>query len=243
MGQVILDRLTFIDSANPEEIREIAQWGCVKGITTNPKIMLNANKSQSREELLDSILNVADEFSIPHVSVELTASRDFKALVKEAEMLNDLSDLTVIKVPMFTDGLGLRLISELYDRSIVTNATCLMSFNQAMLAAQSGADYVSLFYRRICDYHKVVDTAQQIVSDVRNYIDEMNHVCIDDITQLICGSIRSVKDVEDCMIAGAHIVTVPYKIFKELPNHIKTDEAIKEFDDSWVEFQRNIKTP
>jgi len=242
--------LTYIDSANPKEIEEIAKWGCISGITTNPKIMENAKQGLDREDLLAEIITVAKTRGISHVSVELISDRELWRLKAEAQQLASLDESIVIKVPMYSDGLGLRLISELRDLDIRTNATCLMSFNQVALATQAGADYVSLFYRRIIDYYKTTkceDPETHALTTVvysAAFVDTTNksNVRLDSgqRTQLICGSIRMPVDVENCRLAGSHIVTVPYKFFSELIKHPKTDEAIAEFDEAWKKFVAGV---
>lgn len=246
MGLTSFVMLTFLDSANPKEIQEIAEWNCVYGITTNPSIMLKSGIKKSRIELVKEILCLAEDFDIPHVSVELTSSRNVDELVQEALNLHSLNERIAIKVPMFTDGLGLKVIRRLAEEDIPINATCIMSYNQAVIATLAGAEYVSFFYNRMIDYYEktlqLKHPRRLAVREIANHAAYTRRVFNfenenrNDRPLQICGSIRDVKDIGECARAGADIVTIPYPIFKQLIQHPKTDEAIAEFDKASIEF-------
>ena len=84
-------------------------------------------------------------------------------MIEEAKKLYDLfnhvNDNVVIKIPVNTameddqeNYEGIKAIKILEERGIPTNATLIMSPNQAWLAAKAGAAYVSPFLGRIDDY-------------------------------------------------------------------------------------------
>ncbi|MCX6667924.1 MAG: fructose-6-phosphate aldolase, partial [Euryarchaeota archaeon] len=139
----------------------------------------------------------------------------------------------VIKVPMLADGAGLKAVHILEKEGIKTNVTAMMSVNQVILAVTAGASYASLFYNRIKDYGA---DPVDVVKRSRAFIEEGGYK-----TKLIVGSIRSPKDIEDIASANPHIVTIPYKILKQMPFHEKTVETLKEFDKAWEEFLKAEK--
>lgn len=213
----------FLDTANLEEISHINKWGVIEGITTNQKIFLNEKGTNFKERVLE-IINLTRG----DVSVELT-TKTYEEMVKEAGHYHKWSPRRIaVKVPMTADGVGLEVISTLKEKGIKVNATCMMNFPQALLAAKAGATYVSLFYRRCLDAGG--DPIEEI-KRTRMFIDDSTLK-----TEIIVGSIREVDDVANAFAAGAHICTVPYKILVKAPYHPKTEETIKEFDDSWKEF-------
>jgi len=118
----------------------------------------------------------------------------------------------------------------LKSRGVKVNCTCCMSFAQALLAAQAGSDFVSLFYGRIRD-HGTDPTA--VVRQVRTALDEHGAA-----SEIIVGSIRQVEDIGEAFAAGAHIVTVPPKFFREMVWHPKTDEVVKQFLDDFEAWMR-----
>lgn len=220
----------YIDSANLEHIEEIHSWGVCGGCTTNQKIILNSGLSTA--DYKKAIKRIAKLFP-DHVSIELTQTdKDNSTLIDEALELRKISKAIVIKVPMWSDGRGLRITNELVIRDIPVNLTCLMGYDQAILAVESGAKYISLFYNRMADYHASRRYAQDQIARARAYIEDNYYD-----TKIIAGSIRDPKDVSECLVAGAHIVTVQYKHLKLLPHHIKTEATISEFDDAWKQFK------
>jgi transaldolase len=132
----------------------------------------------------------------------------------------------------------LEIIHELHSEGIPVNATVMMTAAQAVLAAKAGASYVSLFFNRIKDAGEDPVLA---IKRTRSILDESRLTA-----KIIAGSIRSPSDVIDAAIAGAHILTVPYKIMTQMPFHPKSEETIQEFDNAWKEFlklsQRTAET-
>ena len=211
----------FVDSANLVEIEEALQRGFVAGVTTNPSIM-------SKEDRVDVRLHIRRiiellgryEVTIP-LSVEVFTD-DPKEMVRQAEELasefGSYEGLN-IKVPIGWNELG--VIRELKRRGIRVNCTCCMSFNQAIMAACAGADFVSLFYGRIRD---IGYDARSVVESVHRAFKESSSAA-----QIIVGSIRHIYDINEALMAGADIVTVPPKFFPQMVSHPKTDEAVNQF--------------
>ena len=112
-------------------------------------------------------------------------------------------------------------------RDILVNCTCCMSLNQAYMAALAGANYVSLFYNRIRDTG--YDARAVVAETVRVF--RQGGIS----TEVIVGSIRHLQDVNEAMVAGADIVTVPSKFFRPMTEHAKTTEAVQQF---LAEFRR-----
>jgi transaldolase len=209
------------------EIRNVLPWGIISGVTTNQKIFL-AEKGCNFKERVMEILSLVDG----PISVELTKTEGSdEDMIKEAVDYSSWNPKSItVKVPMFGDGRGLRIVTELRKRNVKTNMTVLMSTNQVMLAAKAGATFASIFFNRVKDSG---GDAQEVVRGSRSLLDRM-----DAETRIIVGSIRNPEDVTEAAIAGAHIVTIPYKILTQMPYHPKTEETIKEFDQAWLEFTK-----
>jgi len=162
------------------------------------------------------------------VSLELTSS-NISDMVSEARDYYSWDPKhVVVKVAMKGDGTGLKAIHELSTEGIPINATVMMATMQAVLAAKAGAAYVSLFFNRIRDAGEDPIVA---IRQTREILDRAGLKA-----RIIAGSIRQPKDVIDAAIAGAHILTIPYKIMVQLPFHPKSEETIREFDNAWQEF-------
>lgn len=206
----------FADTSKIDDIREFASWGVIDGVTTNPKII--ASDGNDLEPTIKEICKIQPG----PVSVEVTTN-DYAGMVKEAEHYASWAKNIVIKVPIIPSGL--KAVKALSAKGIKTNATCAMSYNQAILAAKAGATYVSLFYGRIGDlgfdpYIVIKDTADTYAKGGCK-------------AEIISGSIRSLLDVNRSMQAGAHIVTVPPKFLRQMVDNPMTTKTVDEFLDAW----------
>jgi len=220
----------FIDTASVKEIKEFLPWGVISGTTTNQKIF-SCEKGINFKDRVKEILSVIDA----PLSIEVTKTNESdEALVAEAKEYSSWSPKNiVIKVPMFGNGRGLVLASKLHKEKIKTNVTCLITANQVMLAALSGATYASIFYCRVRD---AGGDPVKVVVDSKRILEESGLK-----TRIIVGSIRKPEDVAEAAAAGAHIITITPKVLLQMPFHQKTEDTIKEFDQAWLEFKASCK--
>lgn len=206
----------FIDTANIEEIREINQWGVICGVTTNPSLI--AKEGRDFKQVIEEISNIVDG----PISAEVI-SLEWEEMVKEARELAKIHPNIVIKIPMTKDGL--KAVSMLSKEGIKTNVTLVFSPNQALLAAKSGANYVSPFVGRLDD---IGNEGIYIIKDI---VEIFN---IHDInTEIIAASIRHPVHVIQAAKAGSHIATIPYKVFLQMLSHPLTDIGIEKFLKDW----------
>ncbi len=120
----------FIDTADVDEIRDLAATGLVDGVTTNPSLV--AKSGRDFFEVLGEICAI-----VPGpVSAEVAAT-DTAAMLDEARALVRVADNIIIKVPLTPDGL--KACRELTDEGIKVNVTLCFSAAQAILAAKAGA--------------------------------------------------------------------------------------------------------
>jgi transaldolase len=219
----------FLDTASIEEVKKILPWGVLSGLTTNQNIFLREGGVDFKRRALDLISLVDGPLSL-----ELTSER-VTDMVREARQYYGWDPKhVVVKVAMKGDGTGVEAIHELSSEGIPINATVMMAPIQAVLAAKAGARYVSLFFNRIRDAEEDPVLA---IKQTRELLDTAGLKA-----KIIAGSIRQPKDVLDAALAGAHILTIPYKIMVQLPFHPKSEETIREFDNAWQEFLKLAKT-
>lgn len=213
--------LVFIDTANIDEIKASCQYGYVAGVTTNPSLI--AKEKLPPDEILNQICALVDG----PVNAEVLAE-DTAGMVAEARELVKISPNIVVKIPM--TGSGLKAVAILDKEGIKTNVTLIFSANQALLAARSGATYVSPFIGRVDDigYDGVI-----IVSQIAQIFDLHNINC-----QIIAASIRHPLHVTEVALAGADIATIPFKVLDKMKAHPLTDIGIERFLSDW---QKSIK--
>ncbi len=212
----------FLDTASLTEVAEFCEWGIVDGVTTNQKIFLAEGGVDFRKRIVD----ICDLVNGP-VSVETTKS-SVQDLLEEAREYASWHENAVIKVAMYGDGRGLKVVTKLAKEGIKTNMTVMMTYNQLMLAAKAGATYVSLFYNRS------KEAGEDPVRIIRDYVASAREYGL--VGRLIVGSIRTPDDVSVAMAAGAHIMTIPSKILKQMPFSKRSEETIAEFDKAWQDF-------
>lgn len=211
----------FVDSANLADIEAALARGFASGITTNPSILAKEERRDYRDHIRD-IIRLLTKWGGPlPLSVEVFTT-DPDEMVRQSEQFveefGDYEGLT-IKVPIGWEEL--RVVNALTEKGIAVNVTCGMSLNQALMAVNAGARYVSLFWGRIRDTGY---DAGRVVADVRSLMDRGGAK-----SEIIVGSIRHLMDVNEAMLAGAHIVTIPPQFFPPMCRHPKTDEVVTQF--------------
>lgn len=211
----------FLDTANLEEIREVAGWGILDGITTNPTLVSKENRKF--DDLIREICRI-----VPGpVSVE-SVSTESGDIVKEARELVKLAGNVVVKIPICIEGLKATKI--LSAEGIKVNTTLIFSASQALLAAKAGTKYVSPFIGRLDDVsHEGMDLIDEIMMVFDNYGFE---------TEVIVASIRHPRHVVEAALIGADIVTLPFAVMEKLVKHPLTDVGMEKFLKDWSRVQK-----
>jgi transaldolase len=211
----------FVDSADLDEIKELASWGIVDGVTTNPTLVKKSGRSF--KEIIEEIFTIVDG----PISLEVVSEKA-KDMVKEAEgLFNSVSKQyqknVAIKVPMTPEGL--KAVKALSEKGIQTNVTLVFSATQALLAAKAGATFVSPFIGRLDDIgHDGMQIIEEIVEIFYNYTIE---------TEVIVASIRHPIHVIEAARIGADIATIPPQIIRKMSHHTLTDVGIERFCKDW----------
>ena len=204
----------FLDTANVEEIREIASWGILDGVTTNPSLI--AKTGRDFKETIKEIIKIVDG----PISAEVL-SDDCESIVKEAEELSSIHKNIVIKIPITEEGL--KATSALFKLNIAVNMTLVFSVSQAVLAAKAGAKYISPFIGRLDD---IDADGIMILSEILEATEKYD-------VEIIAASIRDLYHVQSAALLNCDIATIPYKILKQMLMHPLTDKGIKKFKDDW----------
>ncbi|MFR9296655.1 MAG: fructose-6-phosphate aldolase [Aedoeadaptatus pacaensis] len=204
----------FIDTANIAEIKEIEAWGVLNGVTTNPSLIAK-EKDVVFEDVIEEIASIVDG----PISAEVTAM-DAEGMIVEGKKLAAIHKNIVIKVPMNEEGL--KAIRVLKKEGIRTNCTLIFSVNQGLLAMAAGASFISPFIGRLDD---IGHDGMELVHDLSEIMEYYGYDC-----EMIAASIRHPMHVKEAAEAGAHIATVPYKVFKQMLKHPLTDKGIDQFN-------------
>ena len=208
----------FVDSASVTEIEKWHKMGVIDGVTTNPSIMLNDGvyDAEAGAKAIAALVNPRS------VSIEVTTN-DLDEMMTQAHTFASWASNIVIKIPHITqDGVPCYgVIHQLESEGIKVNATAAMSFGQIILAAKAGATYISIFAGRRADEG---GNASEAIMHSVEWLEHWDYK-----SKIIVGSIRSVGNILDAAIAGAHIITIPPQFLGKMVDHKYTREKVRQF--------------
>ena len=206
----------FLDTAITDELRQGAATGLVDGVTTNPTLIARSGKKL--EDVVQEIVDIIDG----PISVE-TLSSDVQGTIDEGRQYAKIHKNIVVKCPLTEAGLSATKV--LSAEGIKVNVTLCFSAMQALLAAKAGAAYISPFVGRLDDTaHDGMQLVEDIVQIYNTY---------DFKTEVLAASLRHPIHVYQSALAGAHVGTLPFKVFKQLFKHPLTDSGLAQFMKDW----------
>ncbi len=213
----------FADTAEIDEIKDLAATGLLDGVTTNPSLI--AKSGRDFMEVTKEICGITDG----PVSAEVVAL-DHETMMKEAEVLRKIADNVCIKVPLTVDGL--KTCKALTGEGTMVNVTLCFSANQALLAAKAGATFISPFVGRHDDNGF---DGMELISDIRLIYDNYDFG-----TEILVASVRHVTHVLEAAKIGADVMTAPPKVIHALFKHVLTDKGIEGFLKDWEKTGQTI---
>jgi len=217
----------FLDSANLESIKKYNDMGILDGITTNPSLL--SKEGGDPQKTMEEIVRIIDG----DVSLEVV-STEYEGMLEEGRHLRKYGDNVVVKCPMTPEGL--KACKALTAEGIPVNVTLIFSPNQAILAAKSGAKYVSPFIGRLDDVGK---DGMQLISEIKQIFSNYKFS-----TEILVASIRHPIHVIEAGKIGADVVTLPAAVLEKMLKHPLTDIGLKNFLADWEKLKAenpNIK--
>ncbi len=213
----------FVDTADINDIRELAETGLLDGVTTNPSLI-----HKSGRDFLEVVKEICGVVAGP-VSAEVVAS-DHATMMREAEILRRIADNIAVKVPLTIDGL--KTCKALTGDGTMVNVTLCFTANQALLAAKAGATFISPFVGRHDD---IGFDGMQIISEIRLIYDNYDYE-----TQVLVASIRHPIHVLESAKIGADVITAPPAVIRQLFKHPLTDRGLESFAADWAKTGQTI---
>ena len=208
----------FLDTADVDQIKSAYNTSLIDGVTTNPTIILRSGR-----QLKEVITEISDSFpSLESISAEVVADTA-EEMLRQAAEYTEISNVT-IKVPCTPEGL--KVCKELSSVGIKTNVTLVFTVAQAILASKAGATYVSPFVGRWMD--QSIDGIE-LIKNIRKVYD---HAFSE--TEILAASIRDVRQVEQCILAGADVVTIPPVVFFGMYKNVMTEKGLEQFSKDWA---------
>ena len=214
----------FVDTADIDDIRDLAATGLLDGVTTNPSLV-----AKSGRDFFDVLKDICAVVDGP-VSAEVTAT-DHGEMVAQGRKLAALAKNIAVKVPLTWDGL--KACRALRDDGTMVNVTLCFSVNQAILAAKAGATFVSPFVGRLDD---IGQDGMQLIQDIRTVYD--NYPALE--TKVLVAPIRHPTHVLQSALIGADVCTVPPDTLRKLAQHPLTDKGLAAFLADWQSTGQDI---
>ncbi|GAA0291825.1 fructose-6-phosphate aldolase [Rhodovulum strictum] len=213
----------FVDTADVDAIRELAELGMADGVTTNPSLILKSGR-----DILEVTREICGIVEGP-VSAEVVATAAPK-MIEEGRKLAQIAPNIAVKVPLTWDGL--KACKTLTGEGHMVNVTLCFSAAQAILAAKAGATFVSPFVGRLDDINL---DGMDLIADIRAIYDNYGFE-----TQILAASIRSVNHVTEAAKIGADVVTAPPGVLKQMAAHPLTDKGLATFLADWEKTGQKI---
>lgn len=213
----------FVDTADTNDIRQLAETGLLDGVTTNPTLV-----AKSGRQFLEVVAEICAVVDGP-VSAEVVAL-DHATMMKEAGILRQISPNVAVKVPLTIDGL--KTCKALTSDGCMVNVTLCFSANQALLAAKAGATFISPFVGRHDDNGF---DGTQLIADIRQIYDNYGFE-----TEILAASLRHPIHVLECAKIGADVITAPPAVIRSLFAHVLTEKGLAQFEADWAKTGQSI---
>ncbi len=213
----------FVDTAEIDDIKDLAATGMVDGVTTNPSLIMKSGRDII--EVTREICSIVDG----PVSAEVAAT-EADAMIAEGRKLAAIADNIAVKVPLTWDGL--KACKTLSGEGKMVNVTLCFSANQALLAAKAGATFISPFIGRLDDINL---DGMDLIAEIRQIYDNYHFS-----TEILAASIRTVNHVKDCALVGADVATMPPDVIRKLADHVLTAKGLEAFMKDWAKTGQNI---
>jgi transaldolase len=214
----------FIDTADLNEIRDLAATGLVDGVTTNPSLV-----AKSGRKFLDVVKEICAVVPGP-ISAEVTAT-DHATMLAEGRALAKIAKNVTVKVPLTVDGL--KTCKALSSEGTMVNVTLCFSAAQAILAAKAGASFISPFVGRRADIGSDGRTLIRDICQIYRQYDSFK-------TEVLVASIRHPIHIVESAKMGAHVATMPPNVLRQLFAHPLTDKGLAAFLADWQKTGQSI---
>ncbi|KJE50043.1 MULTISPECIES: transaldolase family protein [Acidiplasma] len=218
----------FLDSANIDEINNIARYGILDGITTNPSIL--SKEVDDNNDTAGIINNI-----IKHVNGEVhiqVTSDEYDTILKQAMKIHSLGLNVIVKIPVTQNGMA--AMASLRSRGIKINATTIFTPLQALAAAKNNAEYSTVYLSSIDDSG---NSSYKVIQTIRTMFNNYNMK-----TKIMGAAIKNPVQIIECGMAGVDAVTAPYGVLKQMLDHPETLMNVNRFIKDWNLIPQNSKT-
>lgn len=215
----------FVDTADLNEIKDLAATGLLDGVTTNPSLVAQSG-AKNFITLIEEICKIVKG----PVSAEVAAT-DYATMLREGQRLAKIAKNVAVKVPLTPDGL--KVCKNLSDAGTMVNVTLCFSASQAILAAKAGATFISPFVGRLDD---ISADGMLLIRDIVQIYKQYPAFK----TEVLVASVRHPIHLVESAKLGAHVATLPPKVIRQLYAHPLTASGLATFVDDWKKTGQTI---
>lgn len=210
----------IVDTVNLEEIKDAVEHMPIVGVTSNPSIV----KQTSPENFFEHMRKIREIIGMERSLHIQVISKDCDTMVKEAHrILEEIDDQVYIKIPVSYEGI--KAIKVLKAEGVKVTATAVYDLMQAYMALAAEADYIAPYVNRIGNLGADPMDLISNLSD-RIAVDGYN-------TKIVAASFKGVQQVRDSFNFGAHAITAPVAILKQIFANPNIEKAVDDFNKDW----------
>jgi transaldolase len=198
----------FSDGADKQDMIDMAQLPHIKGLTTNPTLMMKAGIKNYEQFAKEILLEIKDK----PISFEVF-SDDFEEMESQALKIASWGENVYVKIPITnTNGISSsKLIKNLSKNKVKVNVTAVMTIEQVKMALDNldpeVASYISIFAGRIAD------TGLDPVPIMKEALEVMKPISK---SELIWASPRELLNIIQANEINCHIITATKDILNKL---------------------------
>ena len=204
----------FLDTAIVSDIEERLPTGLISGITTNPTLIRKSGRDPWK------VYTDIIELGVEDLSIEVNGETSKELIANGVTVNKNYGNVATIKLPCTIEGL--KACKYLSNIGLRVNMTLVFSTSQAILCSLAGATYISPFIGRMDDNSL---TGLSLLHDICDVFEKQKVK-----TQVLAASVRDVQSVGRAFEFGAHICTIPPKVFDNMSEHVLTDKGLEQFN-------------
>ena len=216
----------YIDSAFLDDITTVAQSLPIAGVTTNPTLLLAAwqqGQHLKAQAFLESVLGM--EVFQGTIFMQPGMQREEDTYQEAMEYIGLAPERVIPKIPL--TQMGVAVATRIKREGCRIAFTAVTTVAQASIAAMVEADFIIPYYNRL--QRSGIDASER-VSCMAKVLQSQGS---GKGTRILAASIKSAQEATKALLAGAHDLTVPRQIVREMIFDPDTEDALNRFELDW----------
>lgn len=210
----------YVDIADLDSVKQVAEYYPIDGFTTNPKILTKSDRDVA--ELMPEYREFVETNDLK-IFFQVTGEKAEEMLGQALKLKQYFGDYLVIKLPAVKEGFkAVRLCKK---EEICVCVTVVHSMTQALIAAKAGADFVAPYISHI---DNIGADGIATVEDMVIAFENGGYPC-----KVLGASFRTADQIKRLATVGCQAVTITPEMFDLLIAHASTDASMEGFKKAW----------